>query len=214
MSAMVRNLVLINTTSRYTSAISSRLITGVKEDSETLQDINDQFCPLMSRFRCFFFWEQEKTLLKSTSKRDYIVPETSAAPILDNTERCGIAADHANMCRFNSPKCQGFRDIVSALRRYRQEAPAVVAARVKRSEQILLQQRHDEAMELISSLQSPKDTALDMREDFSQPDMRRLTVGYGMGQLEYRRPGHDFAQINIYRISHVHMGDQYNAVGG
>ncbi|KAJ6095742.1 hypothetical protein N7486_006488 [Penicillium sp. IBT 16267x] len=72
--------------------LESGLVNALETESEILQNITDQFTPLMSRFRIFFFWEQEKTDLKY--KRDYIVDETSAAPILDNTERCGISANH------------------------------------------------------------------------------------------------------------------------
>lgn len=38
-----------------------QLIDALKEGSETLQNITDQFAPLMKRFHIFFFWEQEKT---------------------------------------------------------------------------------------------------------------------------------------------------------
>ncbi|EEH39755.2 hypothetical protein PAAG_01944 [Paracoccidioides lutzii Pb01] len=45
-----------------------RLVDALKEQSEALQNINDQF--------------------------DYSVEETRAAPIPDNTGRCAVAADH------------------------------------------------------------------------------------------------------------------------
>ncbi|CAG8225726.1 unnamed protein product [Penicillium nalgiovense] len=72
--------------------LESGFVNALKKESEVLQNITDQFAPLVCNFRVFFFWEQEKTDLKY--KRYYIVTETSAAPIIDNTERCGIAADH------------------------------------------------------------------------------------------------------------------------
>jgi protein SERAC1 len=127
----------------------SNLLNALREGSETLQDINDQFCPLMSRFRIFFFWEQERTELKFLNKADYIVTEASAAPILDNTERCGIAADHSGMCKFESPGCQGFRDVVAALKRHCLSAPDVVLTRVVREKEAMLQIRRDEAAEII-----------------------------------------------------------------
>lgn len=58
--------------------LESGLVNALEKESETLQNITDQFAPLMPSFRIFFFWEQEKTDLKY--KRDYIVDETSAAP--------------------------------------------------------------------------------------------------------------------------------------
>ena len=55
----------------------SGLVNALKRKSEIVQNITDQFAPLMPRFRVYFFWEQEKIDLKY--KRDYIVDETSAA---------------------------------------------------------------------------------------------------------------------------------------
>jgi len=101
----------------------SGLLNALEKESEILQNITDQFAPLMPNFRVFCFWEQEKTNLKY--RRDYIIDETSAAPILDNTERCGIGADHQKMCKFQSPSDQGYRTAVAALRRYAREAPYV-----------------------------------------------------------------------------------------
>ena len=136
----------------------SSLVRALEEDSEVLQNITDQFAPLMPRFHVFFFWEQERTDLKYT--KDYIVNEASAAPILDNTERCGIAADHRTMCRFESKHCPGFCTVAAALRRYGQDAPGVVQARIARESAILSAQGWHEATELVrggpeSSLRHP-----------------------------------------------------------
>lgn len=38
-----------------------QLLDALQEGSETLQNINDMFTPLMKNFRIYFFWEQEKT---------------------------------------------------------------------------------------------------------------------------------------------------------
>jgi len=106
----------------------------------------------MSRFRVFFFWEQEKTHLRYT--RDYIVEETSAAPILDNTERSGVAADHRGMCKFGVNTEQGFRTTVAALRRYSQEAPHVIGERCVKAVEMLKEKRQQEAMELLATQQT------------------------------------------------------------
>ncbi|KAL8720029.1 MAG: hypothetical protein Q9225_003045 [Loekoesia sp. 1 TL-2023] len=127
---------------------SSSLVHALKEDSETLQEITDQFAPLMKHFRIFFFWEQERTNLKYT--KDYIVDEASAAPILDDTERSGIAADHRNICKFDSKDSPGFRTVVAALTRYSSNAPNVIAARLARVEKVLREQRLCEAQEMLS----------------------------------------------------------------
>ncbi|KAL9606062.1 MAG: hypothetical protein Q9179_000742 [Wetmoreana sp. 5 TL-2023] len=93
----------------------SSLVRALEDDCETLQNIADQFAPLMKHFRIFFFWEQERTDLKYT--KDYIVDETSAAPMLDDTERSGIAAGHRGMCKFESKDSPGFRTVIVALKR-------------------------------------------------------------------------------------------------
>jgi len=97
-------------------SLSTTLLKTLESESEALQDVTAAFVPIMPRFRIFFFWEQHKTDLKYT--RDFIVEESSAAPIVDNTERCGIAADHREMCRFARNDDQGFRTVIAALKRY------------------------------------------------------------------------------------------------
>ena len=58
------------------------LLSALEQDSEVLQEIADNFAPLMRCFHMFFFSEQGRTDLKYT--KDNIVDERSAAPILDN----------------------------------------------------------------------------------------------------------------------------------
>ena len=48
----------------------SQLLEALKTGSEVLQEITDNFVPLMKRFRIYFFWEQEKTDLGV--KWDYV----------------------------------------------------------------------------------------------------------------------------------------------
>ena len=124
----------------------SNLLKALQEDSETLRDITDQFAPIMHRFRVYYFWEQERTDLKYTM--DYVVDEPSAAPILDNTERSGIRADHRNMCRFDGKDSPGFRTVMAALKRYCQEAPGVVSVRLRKASFEIGTQRRSEAEEL------------------------------------------------------------------
>lgn len=125
----------------------SSLLRALEEDSEVLQNITDQFAPLMPRFHIFFFWEQERTDLKYT--KDYIVDETSAAPILDNTERSGIAADHRNMCKFEGKDSPGFKTVIAALKRYSLGAPRMIVSRNIQADTMLKAQGWQEATELV-----------------------------------------------------------------
>jgi hypothetical protein len=127
-------------------SLSTTLLQILESESGVLQDITAAFVPIMPRFRVFFFWEQHKTDLKYT--RDFIVEESSAAPIIDNTERCGIAADHREMCRFARNNDQGFRIVIAALKRYAHEAPDVVAERCRMAREVLEDERDWQAGEL------------------------------------------------------------------
>jgi protein SERAC1 len=139
------------TTPKKVVQTESSLVNALEEESETLQNITDQFAPLMSNFRVYFFWEQEKTDLKYT--KDYIVDESSAAPILDNVERSGIAADHRGICRFETSSSQGFRLVVAALQRYSRDAPDVVKARMVRAAVAMSTRRWYEATDLVKEVQ-------------------------------------------------------------
>lgn len=141
-----------------------QLLDAMHEGSEVLQNITDMFVPLMKDFHIFFFWEQEKTNMGVT--QDYVRPysslkvtvnanicqvveESSAAPILDNTERAGLPYDHRNMCKFESRNSPGYRLVVAALMRYSKEAPEVVSRRWKHAVDMLKSKRSQEAHELL-----------------------------------------------------------------
>ncbi|KAI9762275.1 MAG: hypothetical protein M1835_008049 [Candelina submexicana] len=125
----------------------NQLLNALEEGSETLQSITDQFAPLMKQFRIYFFWEQEKTDLGYT--KDYVVDESSAAPILDNIERSGIPAYHSEMCKFASKNSPGYKLVVAALVRYSREAPSVIVSRWREAEEMLRTRRAIEAQELV-----------------------------------------------------------------
>jgi len=128
----------------------SSLLNALEEGSEVLQNITDQCATLMPRFRIFFSWEQERTTLPYS--KAYIVDETSAAPIIDRTERSNIAADYRGICKFESRNLPGFRTVVAVLRRYRREAPETIKARSARASVMLGNQRWHEATELVKGL--------------------------------------------------------------
>jgi len=125
----------------------SQLLTALARQSETLQNINDQFAPLTKQFHIFFFWEQLRTDLGAT--QSYVVEEDSAAPIWDNTERSGIHANHSQMCKFASTKAPGFTIVVAALLRYARESQATIEFRWQEARKLLDVQHSNEAAELI-----------------------------------------------------------------
>ena len=129
---------------------NSSLAQALEEDSEVLQNITDQFTPLMQRFHIYFFWEQERTDLKYT--KDYIVEEKSAAPLFDDTERSGIAADHRNMVKFEGRDSPGFRTLMAALKRYAQDAPDTIRMRIFETNSMLKTQDWRKATELVHGI--------------------------------------------------------------
>ncbi|KAJ5415203.1 hypothetical protein N7465_003898 [Penicillium sp. CMV-2018d] len=123
------------------------LVTGIEDDSETIQNIAEDFSLLMSRYHILFLWEQLRTDMKYTM--DYIVDRESAAPILDGTDRCGIAADHRGICKFQIVDSPGFKVVIVALKRYCMAATARIKERLMESAISLSEKRRYEAMELV-----------------------------------------------------------------
>ncbi|KAI0424659.1 ribonuclease-like protein p/mrp subunit [Xylaria sp. FL1042] len=120
----------------------AQLLDALKEGSEVLQEITDNFAPLMRDLRIYFFWEQQKTDLGY--KFDYVVNENSAAPILDNTDRAGLRADHRNMCSFTSRNAPGYKLVASSLVRYSRDAPTTITRKWRIEKEMLRSLRQQE----------------------------------------------------------------------
>jgi hypothetical protein len=114
---------------------------------ETLATVTDQFAPLMKQFHIFFFWEELPTNLGHWC--GYIVEESSAAPLMDNTERSGIDATHSGMTKFSTSTSSSYRTVVAALKRYCSESPRVISRRWEVAQTALAQLRSNEASELL-----------------------------------------------------------------
>jgi len=127
----------------------SQLLSALQKESEILQAINIEFAPLMKQFHIFFFWEQ--LLSKLGNYTGYIVEETSAAPMIDNTERSGIYANHSEMIRFSSPQSSSYRTVLEALVRYSRDAPSIISRRWQQASQLLALVRSNEASELVGT---------------------------------------------------------------
>jgi len=124
----------------------TQLLTAVQKDSETLQAINDHFSSLMKQFHVFFLWEEFESHIQN--RKGYVVDEFSAAPIIDNTERAGIAASHAQMVRFSDRSASSYRTVIEALRRYCRYAPPVIFRRWQQAAESLSRAWSNEAFEL------------------------------------------------------------------
>ena len=124
----------------------SELLMVSERGSETLQSITDQFAPLMKQFHIFFFWEELES--GEGNRKRYIVEESSAAPLVDNTERSGIHASHSEMVRFSDRTTSSYRTVVEALVRYCRSAPPTISRRWEKARETFARARSDEAFEL------------------------------------------------------------------
>ena len=134
----------------------SQLLAAIGRDSETLQAINDQFIQLMNQFRIFFFWEERETDFGSW--KGFVVEESSAAPIIGNTERAGIYENHLQMVRFSNSQTSSYRTVIEAIVRYSRDAPSLISRRWQQAEATLARARSNEASELAG-------TAFDIHHD-------------------------------------------------
>ena len=125
----------------------SQFMLNLLRGSEMLQEITDQFAPLMKRFAVYNLWEQRKTNVGNVSA--YIVEEDSAAPTWDNAERCGISATHGEMIKFSDVHDHGYRVVLGALVRYIEGAPALIQYRWEKDMEALGHERQLEAEDLL-----------------------------------------------------------------
>ncbi len=105
----------------------SQFLISLLKGSDMIQEITDQFAPLMKRFAIFNFWEELETVTGKVKR--YLVDEHSAAPIWDSVERCAISATHSGMVKFKSAQDQGYRVVLEALIRYIKMAPDFIQVR-------------------------------------------------------------------------------------
>ncbi|KAK2753243.1 hypothetical protein FQN54_007934 [Arachnomyces sp. PD_36] len=144
-------------------------------DSATFEAITDQFVPMMKHFRVFFFWEGIQTQIGT--RFGYVVKESSAAPILDNTERAGIDSTHTGMVKFSKKNTSKYRTVIAALLRYCKQAPTVISRRWEGAFEVLAREHSSDAFELAGSTLGIGDghTSPDERDS---PDTPRNTHFY------------------------------------
>ncbi|KAL9111303.1 MAG: hypothetical protein Q9227_004180 [Pyrenula ochraceoflavens] len=120
---------------------------GILKGSEMLQEINDQFAPLMKQFRVFNFWEEMETSFGNF--KTYLVDKDSAAPVWDNVERCGIARSHSRMTKYRHRHDDGYPVVLEALLRYSRLASPLIKSRWDNDQKIIAAERQREAEALL-----------------------------------------------------------------
>ncbi|KAF2280401.1 uncharacterized protein EI97DRAFT_430135 [Westerdykella ornata] len=131
----------------HPSSGPTHFMLNLRKGSEMLNEINDQFAPLMKQFSIFNYWEELET--KHGNRRFYVVDQDSAAPAWDNVEKCGIMATHSTMIKFPSISDRRFRPVLEALTRYARRAPALVKSRWIKDAELIDRKRQQEVEELL-----------------------------------------------------------------
>lgn len=126
----------------------SQFILTLIEGSEALQEVTDQFAPLMKEFRIYNFWESERTTFGQTSA--FMVERASAAPSWD-VDQCGIRATNSRMAKFGSRSSPGYRLVLATLEKYIKAAPSETRRRWDRDCRLVQREREHEAQDLLSS---------------------------------------------------------------
>jgi hypothetical protein len=120
----------------YVDSGPSHFMLSLLKSSELLNEINDQFAPLMKQFAIFNFWEELP--MESKAGDYYIVEQDSAAPAWDDVEKCGMVATHATMTRFATMSDPRFRPLLEAISRYVKNAPTVIRQRWKDDAEMMI----------------------------------------------------------------------------
>lgn len=119
----------------------TKLTAILEPDSEVLQNLSDDFLPLMSALHMSFFWEEKPTKFGLLGQ-DFVVSRDSAAPLYDDTQRSGIASTHSGMVKFDGTRSAGFVMVMSILQSYCEEAPGEVQKKVA-LDKSMKQLKHD-----------------------------------------------------------------------
>ena len=142
----ISKLSLLLGTGHEENGPSQFMISLVKE-SGMLQDITDQFAPLLKRFHVFYFWEELQMQIQGS--KAFVVDQESAAPPWHDTERCGIPGTHSSMVKFSAASDPGYKVILGALIRYIKQAPTLIIERWRDDRKILATERQNEADALL-----------------------------------------------------------------
>lgn len=129
----------------------SGFMLGLLEGSDILQEVADQFAPLMKLFSIYNFWEQMETDFGPT--KTVVVDTTSAAPpTWSDVDKCGIYATHSGISKLGSTDSPGYSLILAALDTYISAASDVISRRWEQDSRVLGQERMHEAANLQANL--------------------------------------------------------------
>jgi hypothetical protein len=126
----------------------SQFMLSLLYDSDALQEIADQFAPLIKQFAIYNLWERKETKFGETEA--YVVDQASAAPSWEDVDQCGIDATHSEMAKFSSWKSPGYRLVLAALKKYIKSAIRTIPNRWEQDCDILQREREHDAVGLLA----------------------------------------------------------------
>ncbi|KAH7029114.1 uncharacterized protein B0I36DRAFT_363701 [Microdochium trichocladiopsis] len=167
------------------------LLKTLKRDNETLQNINNHFLDIYQRFKIIMAHESHMTDLKATKM--LIVDPISAGPQLPGVLYFGIEATHSNMCKFDSRNAPGYRTMMTAIRDWVLDAPAVIAVRWRvEDEERFARAQHEIAERMHTWGQSQQ--ALPPPTAFHRQDNQTTSVAEASPQANTPLPALDDSQ--------------------
>lgn len=154
---------------------------AAKEESEALQNISDQFAPLVKQFHIYFFWEEKNTITPKWT--GLVVKESSAAPNLDDIERSGIWATHRGMCKFANPDAPGFSVVKATLIRWTRDSNELISNRWQQAVRDLERLRRNEAAELLDIYDSSQTSPVMYEKNKHKVQNKYFCVPYNASKI-------------------------------
>ena len=112
-----------------------QILNRLQKNCTGIQNINQQFAQIISRYRTYFFHEEKPTNLQGMSYlpggMQFIVNQECASPNVQDVERAGIYQDHFHMCKFENENSPGFNLVAEGIERYANDAPDTILKRWK-----------------------------------------------------------------------------------
>lgn len=157
----------------------NQFLLNLLRGSETINEISDQFAPLMKHFSIYNFWEQKLTRIGKTAT--LIVDRASAAPSWDDVDQCGIDATHADMIKFRQINSPGYKLVLAALEQYMKQGPGLITRRWAQDSELIRKEREqDIEADLSSSHKSLAGTivaaATPVSERLAQPHLSQTSI--------------------------------------
>lgn len=133
----------------------TNLTAALEPDSEVLQNMFDDFLPLMSGLHITLFWEEKATKF-GVFRHDFVVSRDSAAPLSIRRHakiwNRGIASTHSGMVKFDSTQSEDFVMVMSILEAYCEGAQGEVRKKVALDRSMKQLRLEHEIMSLTSAI--------------------------------------------------------------